>query len=400
MVTDVKGMSSRHERWAVTATAIANCLGSTSAAVFENAFAGAEAFEPAARYFEFPFQATLGILRADGIALPACAPTRMAEVAFASAREVTPAVAAAVARWGAERVAYVFASSIGGLEQTERAFAPHPALPGRSYSYADHAIDATTSAFAAHLGARGVQSAVATACSSSSKALATAARYLDHGVADAVVVGTADSLTRTTILGFHGLHLLDPTATRPFAAGRQGLTLGEGSAYLVLERARPDTRALAWIAGIGASADAYHQTSPHPEGIGAELAIRQALERAGLAPRDIDLVSAHATGTRLNDAVEGAALLRIFGADTPVTATKSLTGHTLGSSGLTALVLAIESLRRGEITPTLRSDPLDPDLGLAVVRRRTPARLAHIVVNAFGFGGNNASVVVSAPGAA
>jgi 3-oxoacyl-(acyl-carrier-protein) synthase len=157
--------------------------------------------------------------------------------------------------------------------------------------------------------------------------------------------------------------------------------------------------ALARVSGIGAASDAYHHTSPHPDGIGGQLCMRQALDRAGLTPNDIDHVSAHGTGTRLNDAAEAAAVTRVFERRVPLTATKSLTGHTLGSAGLTALVLAVESLRRQEIPATLRATPLDESLGVAVVDKRTPARLRHVLVNAFGFGGSNASVVVSQPGA-
>jgi 3-oxoacyl-(acyl-carrier-protein) synthase len=194
--------------------------------------------------------------------------------------------------------------------------------------------------------------------------------------------------------------LLAPTATRPFSRDRAGITLGEGSAYVLIEREVDATRhhALARVAGIGAASDAFHHTSPHPEGIGGQLCMRQALDRAGMTPNQIDCVSAHGTGTRLNDAAEAVAVSRVFERPVPITATKSLTGHTLGSAGLTALVLAVESLRRQEIPATLRLAPPDDSLGVEVVGRRTPARLAHVLVNAFGFGGSNASVVVSRPG--
>jgi 3-oxoacyl-[acyl-carrier-protein] synthase-1 len=397
-VTDV---IARPPRYAFTATAVANCLGARTETVLARAFRGENAFRPANAYCDLPFETEVGVLPIDegsqGEALD-CAPTRMARLAFASARGLGDAVRAAADRWGPRRVAYVFASSIGGLEHTERHFAPFPPVPESPYAYADHAVDATSAAVARHLGALGIRMAVSTACSSSIKALATALRLLDHDLADAVVVGSADTLSRTTLFGFHGLGLLAPTATRPFALDRHGLTLGEGSAYVLLERQGAETtrRALGWLAGLGSSSDAYHQTSPHPDGIGAELAMRQALERSGLEPGDVDFVCAHATGTRQNDAVEGAALGRIFGAKVPVTGTKSLTGHTLGTSGLTAVVLALESLRRQEIPATLRADPVDPDLGLSVVRTLAPGALANVLVNAFGFGGNNATAVVSA----
>ncbi|MBL0215445.1 MAG: hypothetical protein IPQ07_16365 [Myxococcales bacterium] len=145
----------------------------------------------------------------------------------------------------------MFASSTGGLEQTERAMAPSGGAPRTEVRYADHGIDATTEAIMRFLGIEGLQMAVSTACSSSFKALASASRLIDHGLADAVVVGSADSLCRTTVFGFHSLGLTAPTATQPFSRERNGITLGEGSAYVLIERATEATRrgALAWVAG-------------------------------------------------------------------------------------------------------------------------------------------------------
>ncbi len=389
-------MTARH---AITGAAVANCLGTDNGTVFERAFVGVDAFSPASAFFAFPFETALGIMPALAVEdWIDCTATRLATVALASVRQLRPAVRAAVGRWGAERIAYVFGSSTGGLEETERSLAPDPSMPITSagYRYADHAIDATTTAIAVYLGIAGPHLAISTACSSSFKALASAVRLIDHGVADAVVVGSADSLCRTTVFGFHSLGLLAPTATQPFSRDRCGISLGEGSAYVLVERATEAVapHALAWLAGTGAASDAFHHTSPHPEGRGGQLCMRQAIERAGLSPDQINLVSAHGTGTKLNDAAEAAAVAQVFERAIPLTATKSLTGHTLGSAGLTSLVLAIESLRRQEIPATLRAETLD-DLGVTVVNRRTPARLDHVIVNAFGFGGSNASVVVS-----
>jgi 3-oxoacyl-[acyl-carrier-protein] synthase-1 len=390
---------------AITGAALANCLGTDSRTALDRGFAGVDAFAPGAAFCELPFPTVLGIM--PGLAAAAsreldCTPTRLATVALAAVRQLVPAARATVERWGADRVAYVFASSTGGLEQTERALAPDPRLPlTGKYSYADHGIDATSAAIAHLLGVHGVRMAISTACSSSFKALASAIRLIDSGLADAAVVGSADSLCRTTIHGFRSLGLVAPTATQPFARDRCGITLGEGGAYVVVERASDATRrdALAMVAGLGAASDAFHRTSPHPEGLGGQLCMRQALDRAGLTPNEIDCVSAHGTGTPLNDTAEAVAVNRVFERRVPVTATKSLTGHTLGSAGLTALILAIESLRRQEIPATLRLAPLDDSLGVAVVDRLTPARLRHVLVNAFGFGGSNASVIVSQPDA-
>jgi 3-oxoacyl-[acyl-carrier-protein] synthase-1 len=392
-------VTSRH---AITGLAIGNCLGSDNDTVFERAFAGADTFSPASAFVEFPFPTTLGVMptlpQPDDERL-ACTSTRLASVAFASVRQLRPAVRAAVGRWGAGRIAYVFASSTGGLEETERSLAPDPRLPPHpsGYRYSDHLIGATTAAVAQFLGLGGVQMACSTACSSSFKALASAARLIDHGLADAVVVGSADSLCRTTVFGFHSLGLLAPTATRPFSRDRAGLTLGEGSAYVLIERATAASArdAIAWLSGMGAASDAFHHTSPHPEGLGGQICMREALDQAGLSPDQIDCVSAHGTGTRLNDAAEAVAVARVFERPVPLTATKSLTGHTLGSAGLTALALAVESLRRQEIPATLRLTPVDDSLGVAVVDRRVSARVDHVLINSFGFGGSNTSVIVS-----
>jgi 3-oxoacyl-[acyl-carrier-protein] synthase-1 len=397
---------------AITAVALANCLGTDRRTVLDRAFAGEDGFAPASAFFAFPFATMLGIVPRPAAQAAQAAqdppdphdlmdriPTRLAAVSLPSVRQLRPAVRAAALRWGARRVAYVFASSTGGLEQTERSLAPDPRLPlsGHGYRYTDHGIDATSAAIAQSLGIEGVCMAISTACSSSFNALASALRLIDRGLADAAVVGSADSLCRTTVFGFHSLGLTAPTATQPFARDRCGVTLAEGSAYVLIERDAAATRrdALAWVTGMGAASDAFHHTTPHPEGIGGQLCMRQAIDRAGIAPGDVDCISAHGTGTRLNDAAEALAVRRVFERAVPMTATKSLTGHTLGSAGLTALVLAVESLRRQAIPATLRAAPLDDELGVAIVDRLTPAPLRHVLVNAFGFGGTNVSVVVS-----
>jgi 3-oxoacyl-[acyl-carrier-protein] synthase-1 len=387
--------------FAITGVAIANCLGADAAAVADAAFAGDAGLVPGDAYAALPFATALGVI-AGAEALPselACAPTRIARIAAASVRALAPAVQAAVARWGAPRVAYVFASSTGGIEETERELVPDARLPllAPPYRYANHLIDATSAAIAAHLGIAGVQLAISTACSSSLKAVATATRLIAHGLADAVVVGGVDSLCRTTIFGFHSLGLLAPGPTRPFSRERAGISLGEGSAYVVLERPTAETRraALAYVTGVGVATDSYHHTTPHPEGLGPQLCMREALAGAGRAPADIGYVSAHGTGTPHNDAAEAVAVRKVFERDVPLTATKSLTGHTLGAAGLTALILGVESLRRQAIPPSVGAAPVDAQLGVAVVDMPTRARFAHVLVNAFGFGGSCASVVIA-----
>lgn len=390
---------------AITAAALANCQGSTNEEALDGAFSGREAFVAAEAFCALPFATVLGVLPGVESQAPwelACTPTRVARCAWASARQLAPAAGRAVARWGADRVAYLFASSTGGLEESERMLAPRPelALSSSTYHYADHVVDAPSAALAAALGVCGPRFALSTACSSSLKAVALAMRLIEAGLCDAAVVGGADSLCRTTIFGFHSLGLLAPTATRPFSRERAGLTLGEGSAYVLLERAPEGgaEAALAFVTGHGEASDSYHHTSPHPEGRSAAACMRQALAGAALGPDAIDCVSAHGTGTKANDASEAAAIREVFARAVPVTASKSLTGHTLGSAGLTSLVLAVESLRRQRLSPSARVSPVDEALGLAMVEQPTAAPLRHLMVNAFGFGGSNASAVISAPG--
>ena len=381
----------------ITGAAIANCLGTDTRTVLARAFAGTGAFSPASAYYDVPFATVLGVMPVLDTEGLACAMTRVAGIAFASVKQLHPAAHVAVERWGARRVAYVFASSTGGLEETERAIAPDPRVPiTAAYSYANHGVDATTPAIMRYLGLEGVHLAISTACSSGLKALASAIRLIDHGLADAVVVGSADSLCRTTVFGFHSLGLTAPTATQPFSRERAGLTLGEGSAYVVIERDGEASRhaALASLGGIGAASDAFHHTSPHPEGLGGQMCMREALGRAKLSPNAISYVSAHGTGTPQNDAAEAFAVNCVFERPIPLTATKSLTGHTLGTAGLTSVVLAIESLRRQEIPPTSCAIA-DEALHVRVVDTPTPARVEHVIVNAFGFGGSNASAVIS-----
>ncbi|MEP6860669.1 MAG: beta-ketoacyl synthase N-terminal-like domain-containing protein [Deltaproteobacteria bacterium] len=377
----------------ITATAIANCLGTEATAVFERAFAGTTGFIPVKQVYDVAFDTVVGEMPElpTGDTL-GCAMTRIATLVLASARQLRPAVHAAAARWGPRRVAYVFASSTGGIEATERTLSPLVALPaGPAYHYANHGIDATSNAVTAYFGIAGVTLAISTACSSGIKALSSAVRLLDRGLADAVVVGSADSLSRTTLFGFHSLGLTAPAATRPFSKDRAGITLGEGSAFVLLERTG---EAIASLGGVGVGSDAYHHTTPHPDAIGGMIAMREALDRAKLSPNLISYVSAHGTGTVQNDATEALAIRSVFERAVPVTATKSLTGHTLGTAGLTSVVLAIESLCRQAIPPTLRYSP-DPALGVTIVDAAARAQLDHVLVNAFGFGGSNASAVIS-----
>ncbi len=247
-------------------------------------------------------------------------------------------------------------------------------------------------------GVKGPAYSVSTACSSSAKAFMSARRLLEAGICDAVIVGGADAKTRTVIEGFHSLESLAAGYTKPLSDARDGINLGEGAALFVMRRLgesrAPDDILLL---GVGESSDAYHLTAPDPEGRGAERAMRLALEDAGLSPSRIDYINLHGTGTRYNDAMECAAVRRVFGDQIPVSSTKPLTGHCLGAAGAVEAALSALALQRGRgLPPHVIDAPIDLNLApfpIPSVGDKTPVQT--ILSNAFAFGGSNASLILA-----
>lgn len=250
---------------------------------------------------------------------------------------------------------------------------------------------------------------IPTACAAGNGAIAQAAEAIADGRADAMVAGGADEVSEAMFLMFNSFRALAPRAVQPFDADRVGMMLGEGAGVLLLEAEETALRRgavpQAVVAGHGNYSDAHHMTAPQPEGQGAVRSLRAALASAGLGPDDIDCVSAHGTGTPANDAAEARALLEVFGSRTeplPLTALKSLLGHAQGAAGSIAAAACVLAIRDGIVPPTANVDNPDEDcLGppLDLVRREarhTPVRAA--VNNAFGFGGNNCCLVLTAPG--
>lgn len=380
---------------AVTAYSLANALGEDTSTVLDRVFGGVSHFT-APSAFDLPFTTWVGQML-DLRAAPELGPrydSRLVRIAMLAARQIEATTRAAVARYGAPRVAFVLGSSTGGMAETERAYPRlrqgEPA-PGYDHDH-QHPLAASADAIAAWLGIAGARLVVSTACSSSGKALGTARRLIRVGAADAVLVGGVDSLCRLTLFGFHSLGVLSATPTRPFSVDRDGISLGEGAAFALLDAHAPSK---VHFAGIGESSDAHHLSSPDPAGLGVREAMERALADAGLHPDQIGHVNAHGTGTLQNDAVEGRAILEAFGRPVPVTSTKSTTGHLLGAGGLTEAVVAMASLERGLIPPTPGSTAVDPQLGLDLVRECRPHEGRAVLSNSFGFGGSNVSVVIS-----
>lgn len=244
----------------------------------------------------------------------------------------------------------------------------------------------------------GLVSTINTACSSSANAIQYGARLIRNGLVRRAIVGGVDSLAKYTINGFNALQILSPAACKPFDEHRQGLNLGEGAAFLVMEREED-------LAGRGAYAeltgycnvnDAYHASSLSPDGEGPFLAMQGALRSAGLDASAIGYINAHGTGTENNDAAESQAMIRIFGIPPAFASTKSSIGHTLGAAGAIEAVYCILGLFYQEAYPSLNFSTPIPETGLRPLTEFQPIKLEHVLSNSFGFGGNCTSLVFSA----
>jgi 3-oxoacyl-[acyl-carrier-protein] synthase-1 len=305
-------------------------------------------------------------------------------------------VAAARTRYGAARVATIVGTSTSGILETELGYRNRDPATGALPPSVRYATSHSFSALAAFVRRatllHGPALTISTACSSSAKVFAAAARWIAAGLCDAAVVGGADSLCGTTLYGFNALQLVSPGPCRPFDAARDGLSLGEGAGFALLERAPEGAPHLALV-GYGESVDAYHMSAPHPEGHGAALAMAAALQSSGRAARDVDCVQAHGTATRNNDAVEARAIAAVVGGGTPVTSIKGFVGHTLGAAGIVGAVGALLSLEDGFIPGTVNTTTIDPACGAGIQLETVERAVDAVLVNALGFGGNNASLV-------
>jgi 3-oxoacyl-(acyl-carrier-protein) synthase len=291
--------------------------------------------------------------------------------------------------------AIVLGTTTGGILTTETALKAGIASPD-AYRY--HGLDTVALHLAQALHVRGPVLTLSTACSSAAAAMSVAQALLRAGLARRVLAGGADSLCRLTFHGFRELQLLAPAGCTPLDANRGGMTVGEGAGFLLLESSPSERPILALLSGSGLSCDAYHASSPHPEGAGAVQAMRRALEDAGVEPAAVDYVNLHGTGTINNDAAEAKAIRQVFGSPLPpLSSTKGLTGHPLAAAGAIEAVISVIALGEGLLPANTGLGTVDPDLGLAPVREPTRARVSTVLSNSFGFGGNNACLVLQAP---
>jgi len=313
------------------------------------------------------------------------------------------AVEMAISRHGRRRVAVLLGTSTAGILQSEQAYRRRDpatgALPDdflyrpthNAYSVADFVRSVFT--------LEGPAAVISTACSSSAKVFAAAARMMEAGLIDAAIVGGVDSLCLTTLYGFNSLELLSPTPCRPYDTARDGISIGEAAAFILLERPAGtlDSDAVLLL-GAGESSDAHHMSSPHPDGLGANMAMAAALKAAGLQPGDIDYINLHGTATPSNDAAEGKAVAAVFGNRVPCSSTKGATGHTLGAAGGLEAIIGALALQQGFLPGGINTCTVDPGIPLPYLtanRDRAPQR---ILSNSFGFGGTNCSLILGRAG--
>ncbi|MGZ5893551.1 MAG: beta-ketoacyl-[acyl-carrier-protein] synthase family protein [Caldimonas sp.] len=302
---------------------------------------------------------------------------------------------AARERHGPARVALVLGtstSSIGATEDAYRALDDEGRFPADNRNPLVHTPHSLANFVHEALALEGPCVTVSTACSSSAKVFAAAERMIRLGLVDAAIVGGVDTLCGSVLFGFNALQLVSPRPCRPFDVGRDGISIGEAAGFALLERAAGAGDGLALL-GYGESSDAYHMSTPHPQGLGAELALNDALARAGVATDEIDHINLHGTASAKNDEVEAALVARRFPARTHASSTKGFTGHTLGAAGIVEAAASLLALERGFMPGTVNTVTLDPVCGPQIRTASASGEVRLALSNSFGFGGNNCVLV-------
>jgi len=300
----------------------------------------------------------------------------------------------------AHKTGIVSASTVGGMDKSEQYYKDFISTTEHKKYIDTHHAGNHTEKIAEKLGVNDYITTISTACSSSLNSIMFGVRLIKNGLLDRVVAGGADALSKFTLNGFNTLMILDKEHCRPFDESRRGLNLGEGAAYLVLEREdlalEQGKKIYAHVSGYANANDAHHQTASSEDGKGPCLAMKLALDKAGLQPSDIDYINVHGTGTENNDLTESIALKRLFGDQLPpLSSTKAFTGHTLGAAGVIESIFSIIALQEQKLLPNINFKNKIEATGLVPVTEVLDASIEHVLTNSFGFGGNDSSLIFS-----
>ncbi|MEM7120261.1 MAG: beta-ketoacyl-ACP synthase [Pseudomonadota bacterium] len=302
----------------------------------------------------------------------------------------------AIAHWGVARLGVIIGTSTSGIEKLETVYRDREAnapLP-ESYVMRHHDNHQAVAAFLQeHFALTGPSYSISTACSSSAKALVDAVQLIEAGLCDAVLTGGVDSLCLTTLNGFEAMQLVSRQPCRPCDANRDGLSIGEGAALMLVERSTsPGVR----LSGYGESSDGVSMSTPPEDGSGAHAAIEAALERARLTPDQVGFINLHGTATPTNDTAECRAVANVFGTSTPASSFKGAVGHTLGAAGAVEAVMCLIAQEAGLVPGNVGLEDLDPTIACDIVPQSRHGDLTNVITNAFGFGGSNCVLVLSA----
>ncbi len=327
-----------------------------------------------------------------------CRNNRLAQLGLEQ-DDFTNAVRNAIERYGKDRVGVFLGTSTSGILSSEIAYRHRDPVTGKLPEYYNYQHTQNSYSVAdfvrRYFDLHGPAYVVSTACSSSAKVFGSAQRMLASGLIDAAIVGGVDSLCLSTLYGFNSLQLVSDYPCKPFDAHRDGISIGEGAAFILVENAVNANPGDITMTGIGESSDAYHMSSPHPEGLGARIAMQAALKMAGLHPSDIDYINLHGTSTLSNDAAEAKGVVAIFGTQTPCSSTKGHTGHTLGAAGGVEAIICALALRHGFAPGGVGTQEIDPQLTCRYLLANIDQTMHHVLSNSFGFGGSNCSLVLS-----
>ncbi|RKQ38923.1 beta-ketoacyl-[acyl-carrier-protein] synthase family protein [Enterobacter sp. R1(2018)] len=379
----------------LTAVGMLNAMGNTPDEIAGNLVAGlAPGMGPDKDGWLQQGECWVGRVTGDLPAMPAALAqhnSRNNRLLLAALAQIQPQVDEAIARYGQDRVAVVMGTSTSGLDEADRRVSGS----NETYHYGQQELGDPSRFVSEYLRLFGPALTISTACSSSARAIITGRRLIESGMADVAIVGGADTLSRMPINGFNSLESLSERRCQPFSAERNGITIGEAAALILLSRDKGPVQLL----GVGESSDAWHMSAPHPEGAGAVRAIEMAMQEADLIAADIGYINMHGTATRLNDEIEARVIHRLFGESVPCSSTKHLTGHTLGAAGACEAALCYLMLTRGLPLPAQNFTESTQDLGLPPCGLITAPQADYkpvMLSNSFAFGGNNAALIFGA----